>query len=248
MLSGAAMGEDSGTDRIAFLKTSALLALTASSCVLLYALRIVVSGINSYLYLVWNLFLAIVPYAIAVAGAFLAARAGGARARKLIVAPTALLWLAFYPNAPYIFTDFIHLFNRTFLRASPSEWIGINALVWYDIIMNAAFAFVSHFIGLASMWLIQGCVAKAWNAFAARAIVGAAIVLAGFGIYLGRFSRLNSWDVIFSTKVFIDEVAEALSDKKAIMFSLAFSTFIFLTYASLVLFKRLAIPPRSGKE
>lgn len=242
------MGEDQKHEGVKFLSSSALLALTASGCILLYALRFLVSGRNSYLYLVWNLFLAIVPYAIAVAGTLLAARAPEGRARRLIVAPTALLWLAFYPNAPYIFTDFIHLFNRTFLRASPSEFIGINALIWYDIIMNAAFAFASHFIGLASMWLVQGCVARAWNRHAARALVGAAIVLAGFGIYLGRFSRLNSWDVIFSTREFLAEVGEGLADPKAIMFSLAFSTFIFLTYASLVVFRRLEAPSPARKD
>jgi uncharacterized membrane protein len=231
-----------------FLRLSALLGLAALGCVMLYVLRVLVSGKNSYVYLVYNLLLALVPYVIAALGAVLVARAGSEKARRLAAVPTALLWLAFYPNAPYIFTDFIHVFNRTFLRAAPSELIGLNALIWYDIIMNAAFAFAGHFMGLVSMWLVQRFVARAWGKAAARALVGTAILLAGFGIYLGRFSRLNSWDVVLAARQVLDEASEALADPKAIMFSLAFSTFIFLTYASLVLFKRLDAPSPPRKE
>lgn len=225
-----------------------MLGAAALGCVLLLAVRVLVSGRSSYAFLIWNLVLAIVPFVFAGIGAYLVARAPGARARKLISVGAALLWLAFYPNAPYIFTDFIHVFNRTFLRAAPSEWIGLNALVWYDIIMNSAFAFAGHFMGLASMWLIQGCVARAWGKASARILVALAILLSGFGIYLGRFSRLNSWDVLFSTKLVLSEVAQALSDPKAVMFSIAFSTFIFLTYASLIFFKRLDVPAPTRKE
>jgi uncharacterized membrane protein len=236
------MEDEKKAGRPGFLRMSALLGVAVSGCVLLYALRVLVSGRSSYLFLVWNLFLAFIPYLFAGLGSYLASRASERKSRQLIAVVAALLWLAFYPNAPYIFTDFIHVFNRTFLRGSPSEWIGLNALIWYDIIMNSAFAFAGHFIGLVSMWLIQNCVARVWGRLAARILVAFAILLAGFGIYLGRFSRLNSWDLVLSAKQVVSETAEALSDPKAIMFSLAFSTFIFLTYASLVFFKRLDAP------
>lgn len=242
------MMEDNKAERPGFLRMSALLGVAVSGCVLLYVLRVLVSGRSSYLFLVWNLFLALVPYLFAGLGTYLASRAREQKAQKLIAVFAALFWLAFYPNAPYIFTDFIHVFNRTFLRGAPSEWIGLNALIWYDIIMNSAFAFAGHFIGLASMWLIQRCVAQVWGRLAARILVALAILLAGFGIYLGRFSRLNSWDLVFSAELVISETAEALSDPKAIMFSLAFSTFIFLTYASLIFFKRLDAPDPTRKE
>ncbi len=239
---------DDSVSRPGFLRMSALLGASALGCVLLLVVRVAVSGKSSYAFLVWNLVLAIVPFVVAGSGAYLVARGSGARARRVVSVAAALLWLAFYPNAPYIFTDFIHVFNRTFLQGRPSEWIGLNALVWYDIIMNSAFAFAGHFMGLASMWLIQGCVARAWGKAAARILVAIAILLSGFGIYLGRFSRLNSWDVVFSTKLVLREVGQALADPKAIMFSLAFSTFIFLTYAALIFFKRLDVPSPARKE
>jgi len=227
--------------RSEFFTLSVMLALAAAGCFLLLALRFAISGRLAYRYLVLNLVLAMAPYIIAAAGLHLMARAEGRR-RTLIAIPTAVLWLVFYPNAPYIFTDFIHVINRTYLRAAPSEWLGLNALLWYDLLMNAAFAFIGHFIGLVSMWLVHTSFAETWGRRAARLLVGAAILLSGFGIYLGRFSRLNSWDVLFAPIRVFSEVAEATADPKAILFSVAFSLFILLTYAALAAFKRMGLP------
>jgi uncharacterized membrane protein len=224
------------------LSLSAMLALAAAGCVLLFALRVAISGKTYYSYLVWNLALACVPYAIAAVGVHFLARSRPGRARSVAAVATAALWLVFYPNAPYIFTDFIHVINRTYLRTAPSDWLSTNALIWYDLLMNAAFAFLGHFIGLVSMWIVQAGFTVAWGKRAARILVGAAILLSGFGIYLGRFSRLNSWDVVFDTRRVLSEVAEATSDPKAILFSAAFSLFILLTYAALVVFKRISLP------
>jgi uncharacterized membrane protein len=226
-------------ERSEFLATSGILALAASGCLLLYGVRAAITGKTAYGYLIWNLTLAMVPFVIAAAGSWWIGRAGEGRGRALIAAPVALLWLMFYPNAPYIFTDFIHVINRTYLRGRPPEWIGLNDLLWFDILMNAAFAFIGHFIGLASMWLVQSSLKKAWGILAARTLVMAAILLAGFGIYLGRFSRLNSWDLLLDPRRVFGEVAEASAQPSALLFSAAFSVFVLLSYASLVLFKRL---------
>jgi len=234
--------------RSEFLTLSLLLALSAAGCFLLYGLRFAISGKAAYNYLVWNLVLAAAPCVIAALGVQFMARTPMGRRRTLVSVPVAALWLVFYPNAPYIFTDFIHVINKTYLRAAPSEWLGLNALLWYDLLMNAAFAFIGHFLGLVSMWLMQAGFTKAWGVRAARMLVGAAILLSGFGIYLGRFSRLNSWDIVLDTRKVLAEAAEATADPKAILFSAAFSMFIFLTYAALVVFKRISMPARRGQE
>jgi len=242
------MGE--GGSNSGFLRLSALLGLAASGCLILFGLRVAISGNTFYRYLVWNLFLAIAPYAIAALGVRFLSREllMSGRARTIVAWATALLWLVFYPNAPYIFTDFIHVINRTYLRAKPAEWLGLNALLWYDLLMNAAFAFIGHFIGLVSMWLVRESYAEIWGERAARALVAAAILLAGFGIYLGRFSGLNTWDLVFNARKVLGEVAEATADPKAMLFSAAFSLFIFLTYAALSLFKRIEMPAMRGPK
>ena len=210
-----------------------------AGCALLFGLRTLVAGKVVYSYLVWNLFLAMVPYAIVAVGSIAARRLGTERGRAAALVPVAVLWLAFYPNAPYIFTDFIHVFNRTFLRTPASDWLGLNALIWYDILMNAAFAFIGHFIGLVSLWMMRDRARAAWGSAASTALALAAIILSGFGIYLGRFSRLNSWDIVTDPRRVLAEVAEATSDPKALLFSAAFSAFILLSYASLAAFKAM---------
>ncbi len=219
---------------------SAILGLAALGCVLLYGLRVFISGKIWYLYLVLNLALACVPYLIAVAGSLAVQAAAPGRPRKLMVAPFALAWLVFYPNSPYILTDFIHVVNRTYLRSGAG--IGNDTMLWYDLVMNAAFAFMGHFIGLVSMWFVQGFMRRAWGGLASRILVLVAILLSGFGIYLGRFLRLNSWDLLISPQLVLPRMGEAAQDPKALLFSLAFALFIFLTYASLVMFKQLSLP------
>jgi uncharacterized membrane protein len=226
---------------------SALLGLSILGCASLYGLRVLISGRVYYLYLLQNIILAFVPYLIATAAALATSRLdrgrpGYRRIQVALAAPAALLWLLFYPNAPYIFTDFIHVINKVYLRVAPSEWVGLNALVWYDIVMNAAFAFIGHFIGLVSMWIMQAVMAQAFGRAMSRVFVGLAILLAGFGIYLGRFSRLNSWDAIFTPFRVAGEVVDALSDPMAAFFSFAFALFIFLSYGALASFKRISLP------
>ena len=234
------------------LTLTAVLGLAAAGCVLLYALRVAISGRIWYLYLVLNLALAAVPYLVAVVGGSILQRLTRRRTRALIALPIAAIWFLFYPNAPYIFTDFIHVVERTYLRAVPDDSLRVNALLWYDLLMTAAFAFIGHFMGLVSMWLIQDSMRRVWGRAAANCLLLAACLLAGFGIYLGRFSRLNSWDALLHPLRVLSEAGEAATDLKALLFSLAFMFFILLSYAALVVFKRVGGPDggrgKSGSE
>lgn len=227
---------------------SVLLGLSVLGCALLYGLRVLISRRLSYLYLLQNILLAFVPYLIAAVSALVIPYIKGLGARRIVAVPAALLWLLFYPNAPYIFTDFIHVINKVYLRVAPSEWLGLNALVWYDIVMNAAFAFIGHFIGLASMWIMERLMASVWGKGLARFFVLLAMVLAGFGIYLGRFSRLNSWDAILSPVRVAGEIVDAFTDPMSAFFSLAFALFILLSYGALSSFKNISLPNPGEEE
>lgn len=228
------------------LALTAVLGLAAAGCVLLYALRVAISGRIWYLYLVLNLALAAVPYLVAVGGSGVLRHLRRPRSRALVALPIAAVWFLFYPNAPYIFTDFIHVVERTYLRAVPDENLRVNALLWYDLLMTAAFAFIGHFMGLVSMWLIQDSLRRVWGRAAATCLLLAASLLAGFGIYLGRFSRLNSWDALLHPVRVLNEAGEAAGDRKALLFSLAFMLFILLSYAALMVFKQVTGPEGSA--
>src|SRR5436190_14174265 len=150
------------------------LALSSLGCCGLVVLRNVHTGNPNFRYLIWNLFLAWVPFVLALL--FYDGQRRGMRASGL--AALGALWLVFFPNAPYIVTDFVHL-SRDSL--SP---------LWFDGLTIAAFAATGLLLGLGSLYLVQSAVRRKLGWI----VVGTSLVLGSIGIYLGRFVRLNSWD------------------------------------------------------
>ncbi len=210
----------------------------------LVAVRAAATGVWLYGFLLWNLFLACVPYFVAYAQSALASRAREASAPArwlagLAMAAATLAWLVFYPNAPYIFTDFIHVVEGGWLRRDGSRLVGPNALLWYDILMSAAFAFAGHMAGLASIRLEYKALALAWGRAAATAIVSFAVLASGFGIYLGRFARLNSWDLLTDPVGTMSAMARDFADPKAVLFALASSFFVGASYLVAAAFRKV---------
>jgi uncharacterized membrane protein len=191
-------------------------------CVALVAVRIARTGDSSPRYLVWNLFLAWIPFLLAI---FVYDRWRRRSSGGLLVVLGAL-WLLFFPNAPYIATDFVHL-----ERGGPAPF-------WYDAVMIAAFAWMGVLLGFASLYLMQTVVRQWRGALAGWIFAVVAIGLGSLGIYLGRFLRLNSWDALEHPSVLprlVHTVARdpfAYSEAVAVtvLFTCALSLAYFLLY------------------
>jgi uncharacterized membrane protein len=165
------------TDRRA-LTVPALLAASAF-CIATLEFRSHHTGNTFYDFLLWNLALAWIPFVLAVA-AYAAARRRGGVATVVL----GVLWLLFFPNAPYLLTDFIHLQES---RVTP---------LWYDALMLASFAWTGLVLGFASLYLMQMIWRRATGPVWSWLGVIATLGLASFGVYLGRFLRYNSWDAL----------------------------------------------------
>jgi uncharacterized membrane protein len=152
----------------------AALLFASFGCCGLVVVRNLYTGNPNFRYLIWNLFLAWVPFVLAIA--FYDGQRRGMRAPAL--AALGALWLVFFPNGPYILTDFIHL-SRDPL--SP---------LWFDGLTIGTFAATGLLLGLGSLYLVQSAVRRELGWL----VVAAALVLGSVGIYVGRFVRLNSWD------------------------------------------------------
>jgi len=136
------------------------------------------SGDKRFLFLVWNLFLAFIPYAISLL--FSALYFKNKRMQALLFA----VWLLFLPNALYIVTDIIHL--------EETEKIPL----WYDAVLLFSSSFAGIAMAFASLVNTEFYLCKIFPRRFIGPVIVAILFVASFGVYLGRFERWNSWDVI----------------------------------------------------
>ncbi|HEV7765621.1 MAG TPA: DUF1361 domain-containing protein [Thermoanaerobaculia bacterium] len=159
-------------------KRIAVFAVLLVWCWALLVLRMWHSDSLSYLFLVWNLVLAAIPFAAALLFEWLD--------HKHSVRPlqwtSFVVWLLFLPNAPYIITDFIHLKQRG------------NIPLWYDVLLLLSCAGAGLLLGYASVMIVQHIFTRHYGVIAGWGIALGALLLSAFGIYLGRFLRWNSWE------------------------------------------------------
>jgi len=171
--------------------------LSTTVCVGLVKARVDWSQHSVYLWLLWNLFLAWVPYGLALVASFLHTQG---LARWWSLAPLGVAWLLVFPNAPYLLTDFVHL--------RPRQGIPL----WFDAALLGLFAATGWMLGLLSLevWkrLLEERVGRA-GAWVGVALVS---VLCGYGIYLGRVERWNSWDVLTEPRPFFEAILAHLRE------------------------------------
>ena len=119
------------------------------------------------------------------------------RRRGPLLWAAGVLWLVFFPNAPYIVTDF------KWLR----DWTG--APIWFDVVLVAAAAWCGLMLGFISLYLMQAVVRRSIGTVKAWLFVLGVLAVSSFGIYLGRFQRWNSWDVFTQPGHFAHNVVAA---------------------------------------
>ena len=200
------------TTRAASRRRSTLLAgllLGSAGIVGGIGLRVLVTQNLELTNLVWNLFLAWVPFVVALI-LYDAARRG---ARGPSLAALGAVWLVFLPNAPYLVTDVRVL----------DELVGTVTVS--VILLAVAAATLGLLLGFVSMYLVQVVVAARVGQAAAWAVVGGALGLSGLGVYLGRYERWNSWEVATEPTKIIGGLASGLLDPLAHPRPLALSLF-----------------------
>lgn len=188
------------------------LALFSALAVALLGARAAYTGELAFLVFGWNLFLAWVPLGLALWLERVQ--------RPLPAALLGLAWLAFFPNAPYLLTDFVHLRHRP------------PVPLWYDIAFFASLAMAGLFVGLASLEIVHRQLRarlRASSAWSALVIISA---LSGYAIYLGRFLRWNSWDLVTRPRGVLASVAEDVVQLRPWGVSVVFGAMIFASYVA----------------
>lgn len=142
-------------------------------------MRIIYANNLRYMFLMWNLFLAWIPFQLGVM------ITSNPPYSKWVTGLLLGGWLLFFPNALYIITDLIHL-----------EHSGDDAPVWFDAVLLFTSSITGLMMAFISLYQVETFIRKNITARHANKIITASIFLGSFGVYLGRFLRWNSWDIL----------------------------------------------------
>ena len=207
------------------------LVLSSTLAIGLFAGRVYLYHTHTFGFLVWNLILAWLPYVWSVWAASIHRRYP--RRWWSLLIPGAL-WLLFFPNAPYILTDFLHLYQRP------------PVPLWYDIGLLASFAWAGCFLAVASLSMMHTIIKDYVGQRVSWLFVLAILSLSGLGIYVGRFLRWNSWDLVLYPGDVLYDIGHRLihpfRNLQAYGVTLMFAAFLFVCYWTFVSIRRQTEP------
>lgn len=187
--------------------------------IFLNILRVIIWGKTSYSYLLWNIFLAFVPYVISL---ILINLYKEERISTFFLILGFLFWLLFIPNAHYLITDFIHLDEVK------------HAPLLFDAFLLFSSALTGLLFGLYSISHIDEIIKSKFSKIKSKIILIILFILIGFGIYIGRFSRFNSWDFFTNHTSLLKAIHDLFQNWNGIintiLYTLLFSLFIYVSF------------------
>ena len=204
------------------------MAIASVFCDILYIVHARISQSNTLSFLPYNLFLAWIPFIAAVFAYAIQSK----RVLFIWIMPICtLIWLIFFPNAPYLLTDLQHLADNN--RGDP---------LWFDVITLIWFAWTGLLLGVTSLYLMQEMIRNRFNARLSWVFVIGVTILSSIGIFLGRFYQWNSWDLLRDPipimKVLVLIVLHPIGNLPSYLFTILFTLFFLFVYVSIHLFVR----------
>jgi uncharacterized membrane protein len=204
--------------------TGALLVISSLTAFAMLGYRVFATGTFYYFFLLWNLFLAWLPYLISI---LFKKRHSFLENRWKTIALFAS-WLVLLPNCPYLLTDLVHLRVREFIP------------LWFDALLIVVFAWTGLLLGLKSISNVHGYLRSMFPVFISRIMLGFIILSCSFGVYVGRILRWNSWDFIIRpvplAKSILAQFLHPFHHQQSFGMTLAFSLFLTVSYYTLLVF------------
>jgi len=184
--------------------------------------RVIRTHSLALVFIPWNLFLAFVPlffsYRLLKTG------------NKIVAAIYLVAWLVFFPNAMYIITDLFHLKK---MHHVPE---------WYDLLILFSAAITGVIAGYLSLHNVERYVGKIVNGKHVEFLTLSIFLLCGYGIYLGRYLRWNSWDLIADPFSLLDDIRDDVfhpfHNKECWLLTLLFGVWLHIMYKY---FKKLPV-------
>lgn len=179
------------------------------------------NGRTERYFLVWNLFLAWVPLFFALIARRMTTAGIFSRAEQMLIIISLGFWLLFFPNAPYLITDLMHLGEFQ------------NHIKWFDSVGFFCAALAGLATGLYSLHVVHQVLNRLMSSILAWFSIAASTILSGFGLYLGRFIRFNSWDLFTKPFYLFRKSFHELQNPLAIQTTLVFTLVVMVLYVSM---------------
>lgn len=185
--------------------------------ILLLVTRMIITWELTYVFLAWNLFLAWLP--------FVFSQQLKTAINKWKIILWTSLWLLFLPNAPYIITDLMHLKERD------------GVPYWFDVLLLFSAALNGLLLSIASLLKIEKYFSDKYGNKTSGIIIFSSLFLCAFGIYMGRFLRWNSWDIIINpfgiTGDIMERVLNPFDHFGTWAITLLFGVFLYIIFYSI---------------
>lgn len=193
-------------------KQNNYLIISSIIAICLLLLRVKITQSVYLLFLIWNLFLAFIPYFFS---SYIKADLSLNRSnfKNLIYIS---IWLLFIPNTFYLITDFVHLHHENQFQ------------FWFDFILLSSFIVAGFYLGILSIATLQQQIEFFYTKSISVLFTISISYLCGFGIYLGRILRFNSWDILSDPFSLINSIFDCLSQSEAWIFTLELGSLICL--------------------
>lgn len=203
-----------------------MLMVSVAFTMTLLLVRIAYTKELTYIFYVWNTFLAVLP--LVFSHLLLRLNKYNGRAILLIIG-----WLAFFPNAAYIITD---IFHYTELPPVPK---------WFDLLLVTTGAWNGLLLGIVSLMQVEqfllGHIQRKW----VNRLIILSFILCGYGVYIGRYLRFNTWDTITNPSTLLQTIASHIflphEHLSVWAFTISFGAMFGIVYYTLKQFKAKTI-------
>ena len=195
-------------------KQNASIWFVSIASIALLLLRVKITHSMYLLFLIWNLFLAIIPYVLSsnIYNNFFDST------KKIQNIISLFIWLLFIPNTFYILTDFTHVHFKSVFQ------FGL------DILIFTSFSLAGFYAGLLSFNQIHQLTIAKYGRKIGNLFIIFISFLSAFGIYLGRVLRFNSWDIISKPIALTYRSIQALFNLETFIYTFQLGIIILISY------------------
>lgn len=205
-----------------------LIFISVTFTLVLLGVRALYAGSTSYFFYPWNLFLALIP--LFFSKLLLRQKDFNVKSILLLIA-----WLLFLPNAPYLVTDIFHFEERPPVPQ------------WFDLMLVVSGAWNGILLCMISMFQVERFLSMTCNPKFINSIMLLLLLPCGYGIYIGRFLRYNSWDVLTDPfdllKTSTHHVHHPFENLNVWAFTLIFAAFLGIIYLTIKKLPRMLLTP-----